>query len=811
MLGAILRDLRYAARGLRRAPGFTAAAVLTLALGIGATTTVFSVVYGVLFRPLPFPNAERLVEVVQLIASRTATSEAPSRAGLSVDQFIELQEHSQTLIVGRYLSVPGTLTGIATPVRLNGARVSASLFASLGIAPLIGRSFSAAEETTAGADPVIVLSYRTWTQYFGRDAAMLGRRITWNGTPHRVVGVMPPGFGFPSLASRFMSRNAAGELDDSPEFWLPAVPLTRLGARSGFSLFPVLGLLRDGVTLEQAAAEVKALLPALPDGREPPSELVSARVEMTRELRPILAIFQIGVTLILLIAAVNVANLLLARAFARERELAVRLALGASRARIAREGMAESVLLSLSGGAFGCLFAYAFSGAVRSLPPHVLPRLQEVQVDAAVLAFAFAISVGTGVAVGVFSAFRATRSVRLAPEALHGGIGNRRLRPSSVLVVAEIAATMVLLAGAALLINSFARLMQVNPGFDPKGVVTFRVDLPPDRYPTTDAQERFYRSLAGSLDALPGVEFVGGSNSTLQAPNIHFEPMSIGGQSVGEGDITIRHVTPDYFAALRVPLKRGRTFGESDRLRVAQRVVVNEAFVRKYMPTGDPVGRVIGFLDRPSLEVVGVVADAKEALDDQPAPTFYLPADEKGGFRELVMFVRTSSDPLALLQPAREAVRRLDPFIALYDPTTLEQWLANSSASPRLYGLISFASGAIALLLAGIGLYGVLAHSVSSRTREFGIRMALGARTERLIAGVVRQGLALAACGIVLGLAGAYYASRFLETLLFGLSPRDPGTFAIAAVMFFSVAMVACYVPSRRATRVNPVVALRAE
>jgi putative ABC transport system permease protein len=815
MLEQVATELRLAARALWRAPAFTAAAVLTLAIGIGATTVVFGVAYGILHRPLPFPNAERLIRIVQ-VTEPTATSSRPIRMGLTPNQFVDLQGNTTTLeAVGSYAHAPRTLTGIDVPMRLTGAGVTPGLFAGLGVAPALGRMFVPEDgQRPVLSDPVVILSHRTWLRYFGAKPEIVGQRIALGDTRPLVIGVMPDGFGFPSLAGTSIARNSAGELEDEPEFWLAMAPYQRTETAGGFSAFMSFAILRPGVTLPQALADVRSKLSPLPNGYRASLELVSARREMATAISSVLTIFQLGVTLILLIACVNVTNLLLSRAAHRRHEDAVRAALGASRARVVREHVTESMLLALAGGALGCAFAYALTAAVRTLPPHLLPRLRDIRVDSVVLLFALALSVGTGLLVGLFSGLRAGRSgLFAAAETLGGatrGSAPRRLRPSGVLVVVEIAASMVLLTGAGLLVNSFTRLMNVEPGVEADRAATFRVALTGARYASATAQQAFVGTVLSALRAVPGIESAAATNFALDGGPIDFSLLRVDG-TASRHEMRYRQITPDYFRTLGTPLLAGREFRDSDRTATALRVVVNEAFVTRHLAGRNAVGTVIGYGPRASLEVVGVVGNSRASLADRPEPTLYLPADDQASFVMPSLVVRSSAALPVLLPAIRAAVRDADPQLAVYNAVTLDEMLGHAAASSRLYTWVSAWCALIALLLAGIGLYGVLAYSVSTRTREFGIRMALGATSRSVIVAVMRRGLVLSAAGIAAGLTGSLYLSRFLETLLFNLTPRDAATYGLASALFVVVTLVACYLPTRRATRVNPVLALRAE
>jgi putative ABC transport system permease protein len=813
---SLLRDFRIAVRGLIRNPGFSAVAIVTLALGIGATTTVFSVVYGALLRPLPFPGADRFVEIVQVVEDRRTGEK--ERWGLTPDQFLNLQEHSTLLqgigIFGAH--APRTLTGIAIPARLNGAGVSADLFDGLGVQPLLGRTLRR-EDSGPGADPVVILSERTWRTYFGRREDMLETRITLDDVPTRVVGIMPEAFTFPSLASEAMSRNSGGEIEDVPEFWIPGGRFERQTG-DGFSVFKAHAVLKRGVRYEQALAEVRSLIGPLPNKTVPPVELVNARTEMAARTSRALTIFQIGVVLVLLIACVNVVNLLLTRAAVRRREMAVRMALGASRSRVVREGIAEATVLSIAGGVLGCLVAFGLVDVLRTLPPHVFPRLREIHVDATVLTFALGLSVITGLSVGLLSSLRvASASVmsQLRPLALYASapIAGIRLRPSSVLVVAEIAATVVLLTGGGLLINSFVRLVRVDVGYDPRDVVSMRVSLPKERYGTPEAHERFYRDVSERLRGLQGIDAVAATDGSVTYSPFGFYPLTIDGTPAAtkEAEIRFRRVSPDFFRTLRMPLVEGREFRDEDWSPVATKVIVNRAFADAHFRNTSPIGHRVQWSQWKDLEIIGVVSDARERPDGEIQRAFYLPIDAGGFFRNLVLLIRSDRDTTDVLSAARGALAQVDRQVAAYDAASLEEILKHSAASPRLYGFVAFWCALLALALSAIGLYGVLAYSVGSRTHEFGIRIALGAEARTLRWQVLRQGLVITTVGLSIGLAGSYASGRALSSLLFGITPGDLTTIAIAALLLLATAIAACLVPSICATRVDPVVALRAE
>jgi putative ABC transport system permease protein len=808
MIEGILRDVRFAARGLRRTPGFTAAAVLTLALGIGATTAVFSVVYGVIFRPLPFPTADRLVQVVQLIPQRSGG--APSRVGLTADQVTEWRATSRTLAEIGYSSPSSmALTGVATPVRLNGAAVTVSLFRALGVEPLRGRIFTNDDEL-AGNQRVVILSRETWAARFGSVDGVLESSIALNERSYRVIGVMPDGFRFPSFASPAMSLNSAGELSDAPEFWIPIVagPRPAGPAQGGFTAFTTLALLRPDVTVQQATADANTLMPARMNRRFS-IELVNARVEHARAVRPILLLFQAAVLFVLLIAAVNVVNQLLARAASRRQELVVRLALGATRMQLARYAVAEGTLIGAGGGGLGCLLAYQIVALFRTLPPFLLPRMSDVHVDALVLASACAVSIGAGLLVGLVTAIRTVRG-DLAQGSIpwQSRTASRSQRPSRALVIAETAAGVVLLAGAGLLLTSFTKLTSVDRGFQPEGVFTFNVSLPA-RYQAAASRYAFHDELTAALRQIPGTTSIGASDYMI-GQGASGCCVTIDGQQ-SDTWVGFQVIAPGMFETLRIPL-RGRDFTERDRGARAAVVIVNEMFVRRFFNGWNPVGRQIQFQKMPALEIIGVAGDTRmRELDAEVAPAFYLPqALESASFRAPTYVLRSSRRD-SLLATIRAAAARIDGNAVVFDATPMDALLTRSVATPKLYSATAVGFAIVAVALAALGLYGVLSYSVGIRTREFGIRIALGATPGTVVKRVIRESLGTVLLGVAVGIAGALHLSRFLEALLFGVQPRDPVTLSAVAILFLAVAALASYIPARRATRVDPVVALRAE
>jgi predicted permease len=814
MIGAILRDLRYTARGLVRSPGFTLVAVLTLGLGIGTTTAVFSVVYGVIFRPLAFPTADRLVQIIQVVQRRGGE---PSRQGLTPEQIQGLRMSARTVSAISFSDaslVGGAMTGGPDQVRLAGVRVSASLFETLGVRPLLGRGFTEDEERPAPGAPrlggarVVVLSYATWRGYFGGDSGVVDRLVTLNDRPHRIVGVMPEGFSFPSIAAPDALTSRAA-LADAPEYWMPlALPASNA---NGYMPAETYALLNDGYSRQAAIAELSAILPPLPGGRQRSGvEVINLRDETSRSAQPVLWMFQSAVALVLLIACLNIVNLLRSRAVHRRHELWVRLSLGASRAGLLRHALMESLLLACTGGALGAALAYGLTAAVRMLPPHVLPRIRDVQVDTPVLLFVAAVSIASGIAVGGLAAFRAsTRPMLTASRAT-------TRQPSRSLVVIQVAAGVLLLVSGGLLLSSSRNLTGVDLGVDPQGVLVFRVSVPSSRFAGLGAQEALYERATAALRGIPTVEAAGvtGDGSVIER-GATGQPLVVDG--VDRGDVAHRYVSPGYFEALRIPVGRGRTFTSADRGEPPRTVIVSEALARKHFGRLDVVGRRVTFQEYSDLEIVGVVGDVRVSTEpDAPAQTgaplaqMYFPWPALAGVRA-VGLVRTSGDPRAIAPSVRAALTAIDPGLVVYDVQPLADRMARATVTSRFYAVVSNGFAWLAVLLAAVGQYGLLAFSVGVRTREFGIRAALGAAPAVLLSGVMREGLAITAAGIALGLAAALYASRFLQAMLFGITPRDTITFAAVTLMFATIGAVACYIPARRATRVDPVVALRAE
>ena len=801
------QDLLYALRRLVKAPAFTVVAVVTLALGIGANTAIFSVVNGVLLKPLPYPESERLVGVYHTANGRRAVMSGPNFT--DVARTATSFENAAAISTGRMI-----LTGQGEPIRIPVANVSASLFNVLRVRPILGRTFNA-DENTPGRTSIVVLSYGLWQQRFGGDPDVVGRRIQLDGVSREVVGVMPQGFSYPA------DRQA----------WLPVEYDQNFVTRQrGAWYLDVVARLKPGVTTQQSATEVETI------GRNLAREYPDADAEigmttyplreaMVGDIRRAVFVLLGAVGFVLLIACANVANLLLARAAAREPEMAVRTALGAGRGRLVRQLLTESIILALVGAAFGLLLAVWGVEFLTSLKPQGIPRLDNIRIDGAVVLFTMAIAVVTGVLFGVAPAFTATRGLTASlKEGGRGAVtarGGARLR--GALVVAELALAVMLLAGAGLLMRSFIKLQAVDPGFRPEQALTFELTLPEARYKEDPQIISFFDRLLPRLRALPGVR----AAAAVMGLPLSGMDFVISFEVEGRPPVPpsqrpamqVRVATPDYFSTIGIPLKRGRGFSDDDRQGTTPVVLITETAARMFFPNEDPIGKTIklgwgrggGARRRAGGEVVGIVGDVKEAgLDEPNPPHIYMPLRQwPVGFMSIV--VKTATAPPTLADAARTEVYAVDPNLPVSNVRTLDEIVARSISQPRFYMLLLAIFAGVALALAAIGIFGVLSYAVAQRTREIGIRMALGAQQHTVIGLVVREAMLLVAFGVASGTIAALVLSRTMTKMLFSVAPTDPATFAIVAAGLLAVALLASYLPARRATRVDPVVALRTE
>ena len=799
-----LQDLRYGARLLVRAPGFSLVAIIALAIGIGANTAIFSVVYTLLLQRLPYRDADRLAVVWEHNTVRDRKSNVVGPAN-----FIHWREMNQVFedLAAVSMTYSVTATGSGDPEELQAQSISAELFQILGVAPALGRGFIPAENVPGTRS--VVISDRLWRRRFGGDPGILERPMISQGTPFTVVGVMPRGFSF---------------LDKSVDVWLPIGFTAQSRTPRGRSLM-VVGRLKPDITAARAqldmtrvSANLTEMFPAFNTGWT--SRVVLIREQLTGDVRPALIVLAAAVAFVLLIACANVANLLLARATARQRELAVRAALGAGRARLVRQLLAESLVLSGIGGFCGLLLAWWALGLLRAVVAERLPiqRLEMVGIDPYVLLFTLAASLICGLVFGAVPALTASGSTLTDSLKDRGrsGSGSRGKRTRSAFVIVEVALALVLLVGAGLLLRSFVRLLDRSPGFDASRTITMRITLPQTRYGGDGQRGQFFDRFFQQVDALPGVQ-ASGAISFLPLTGLGAATsMQIVGQPVppqGQEPVTdVRVITHGYLKTMGVPLLKGRLFNEHDASDARGRVVINETMALKHWPGEDPIGKRVRIAwDSLEDEVIGVVGDVRHAgLDGEIRPMTYWPY-ARNPYGTMTVTVRTAGDPNRIVTSIAGLVRQLDPELALANVKTMDEVVSDSVAQRRLTMLLLTIFAGAALLLAAVGIYGVIAYSVTERTQEIGIRMALGAQRGAVLRMVMTQALVLAVTGIAVGGGGALLLTRLMEGLLFEVTPADPLTFGVVGGILAAVALLASYVPGRRATQVDPVVALRAE
>jgi putative ABC transport system permease protein len=807
----MIQDVRFGARMLAKDKTFTFFAVLALALGIGATTAVFSVVEAALLHPLPYDDAR----VVAIVENREG-----HRAQITPANFLDWREQQTAFEhLSAYFVRDGNVrAGGAEPRRLHMAVTSADFFEALGVRPVAGRTFRADEET-AGHAPVAVVGYGLWQRDFGGDPAAVGKTVAVDGEPYEIVGVMPAEMRFPKDAELWVApRRLVPEAD---------IDIGDITQVRGLGYLGAVARLRPGVTLDEARAEMELVTDRLRE-RYPETNgkrydvVMPLRESLVGDARPALAVLGGAVACVLLIACANVANLLLARSAARQKELAIRSAIGASRLRSVRQLLTESVLLSLAGGAAGLAVAALAVRLIVARAPDVVPPGVAIGLDARALAFTLAVSVATGLVFGVAPAVRATAAN--VDELLRDGgrgttAGARRARLHGTLIVAEVALSVMLLAGAGLLARSFVALEAVPLGFEPDGVVTARLAPSGGRYADDARKDAYYAAALERLGAIPSVEAAGAINTLPLAPGpvsgyvVDARPALTPDKQPGANR---RMVTGDYFRAVGMRLLAGRSLDGRDAADAPLVAVVNEAFARQEFPGEDPVGRRLSFGTRANgervwLEIVGVVADVRsEAADVDPKPEAYVPLAQSST-SGMSLAVRTSGDPAASLPAIRDALASVDPEQPIADVATLDEVVARSLARPGFYALLLGAFAAIALAMAAAGVYGVTSYSVSQRAHEIGVRMALGATGARVVGMILGQGARLTLAGLAVGVAGALAGSRLVGGLLFGVTATDPGVFAASVALLAAAALVACAIPARRATKVDPVTALRGE
>jgi putative ABC transport system permease protein len=798
-MDTLIKDIRYGLRSLMKRPAFTVVAVITLGLGIGVNTAIFSVINAVLLRPLPYANPERLITF---------------RSNQSAPDLADVQAQSKTISrFGGMVMQPLAYTADPEPIQFQIGQVTGGFFETLGVQPQMGR-YITTEDDKVGAPFVVVLGHDLWVKQFNRDAQIVGKTIPLSGNVYTVIGVMPASF----IAPR-----------DTTEAWTPVHVSNPLAANfRGVHFLRTYGRLADGVSLDQARVEMtvidKNLAAQYPaDNKNRSSVLFGLHERIVGDSRRSLLILFAAVSFVLLIACANFANLLLARAAEREREFVIRGALGAGRWRLIRQLLTESVLVSLAGGAIAVVLAIWGTSLLVALKPENLPRLREIGVDNRVLVFTLGVSLLTGLLFGLLPAWSASRSG--VGEALKEGgrsstAGGARQRLRSTFVVVELAVALVLLVGAGLLIKTFWKLRSVESGFNPDHLITMRIELPETRYKDVAPQTRFRTQILAGMNSLPGVHAAMVSELPLSGDSLDHDFVIENRPPIAPGDepsLESRSVLGDYFNVMQIPLHAGRDFGPQDLTENAPLVgIANEELVRQYFQNEDPIGKRIRWARNPQIEwitIVGVVGDVKHfGLDLPEQPALYSPYTQINPWKRwMSIAARTDGNPNAMSQSIKQEIWKVDSQLPVTRVETMSEMAAESFASRRFnMSLLTLFAG-LALILAAIGIYGVMSYAVTQRTQEIGIRMALGARTFDVLRLVLRNGMTLVLIGIALGLAGAFALTRLMVTLLFGVTPTDTLTIGLVSVVLIGVAFLACFIPARRATKVDPLVALRYE
>ncbi|HEV8366337.1 MAG TPA: ABC transporter permease [Pyrinomonadaceae bacterium] len=811
----LLQDIRYGIRMLLKSPSISIVATIALALGIGANTAIFSVVNGVLLRPLPFPDSDSLMAVYE-----TDQQRGQIRGSYSYPNFFDLRDQNNVFArIACYHSSDFIMTGSGEPARLQGSVVTSDLLPLLGVSPMLGRGFGPGDDKPSERGRVVILSQDLFQRRFNSDPALLNQTITLDGTKYTVIGVMPRSFQFPIQ-------------NDPVELWTTIVgdasgssPMTN---QRGAHFLRLVARLKPGVTETQAQSELNTIATRLeqryPDTNSHRGIFVeSALVAIVGDIRPALLILLGAVACVLLIACANVANLLLARATSRYKEMAIRSALGANRFRIVRQLLTESVLLSLVGGGVGLGLAVWWSDLLVALGKEDIPRAVQIGLDRRVLLFTVGLSVLTGVVFGLVPAFQSSKTDltdSLKEGGRGGGSGARRNLMRSTLVVSELAIAVILLVGAGLLIQSLWRLQRVDSGLQPHNVLTFNVSLPDVKY-DGEKQGQFYKELKSRIQTLPGVQ---AASAVMPLPlsgdrfSISFK---IDGRPVAKkdepsGEVFIIDV--DYFKTMGIPIINGRDFNDHDEHKSAQVIIVSEQFANQFFPGEDPIGKRI----QPGIttydnekavmrEIVGVVGNVRnQGLNTESRAAYYLP-ETQIPLTQLAVVARTTGDPHSLISAMTKEVGAIDKDVPVFSVKTMDEYIASSVAAPRFSTTLLSIFAAVALVLTSVGLYGVMSYSVAQRTNEIGIRLALGAQTRDVLTLVVKQGTLLILVGLVIGLAGALALTRLVQSLLFGVTTKDPLTFVAAAIVLGLVGLFASYLPARRATKVDPIDALRCE
>jgi putative ABC transport system permease protein len=798
-MDSIFKDIRYGIRGLLKRPAFAAVAVITLALGIGANTAIFSVINAVLLRPLSYEQPERLVTF-------RSNQSAPDLADVIA------ASHSFSAIGGEVLS-PLAYTAGAEPVQFQVGQVSGRYFDTLGVQAARGRYLTADDDKNGGPF-VVVLSHQLWQRQFAGDEKIVGKTIPLSGNVYTVIGVMPPSFRSPR--------------EDNTEAWTPVHVSNPVAANfRGVHFLRTYARLRPGVTLQQASAEMRLIDQQLAtqypaDNKNRTTALIPLQERVVGESRNALLILFAAVSLVLLIACANFANLLLARAAERGREIVIRTALGARRWRIVRQLLTESILISIVGGAMGVVIAWWGTNLLIALKPANLARLEEINVDLRVFAFTLGISILTGFVFGLMPAWTASRAVSSAlKEGGRSATSSRaQQRIRSAFVTGELAVALVLLVGAGLMVKTFWKLRNVEPGFSADHLLTMRVELPEIRYQEVDAQTRFRTQAIANINSLPGTQSAMISELPLSGDSLNHDFVIEGRPPIAPGDepsLETRSVMGDYFHVMHIPLRRGRDFQPPDFDAKAPLVgVANDEMVRQYFPNEDPLGKRVRWVRNPTvewIEIVGVVGDVKHfGLDLPELPALYSPYTQINPWKRWMTFaVRTQSDPAAMEQRVKEQIWKVDSQLPITKVRTMTEVAAASFAARRFNMLLLTLFAGLALVLAAVGVYGVMSYAVTQRTHEIGIRMALGAQVGNVVKLVMKNGLMIAIIGVALGLAGAFALTRLMRSLLFAVEATDKAVFAGVSLCLFLIALIACYIPARRATKVDPLVALRYE
>jgi len=815
----MLKDIRFASRQLLKQPAFTAIAVLTIALAIGATTAVLSLVNALLVRPLPYREPQQLVLLLQHFKSQNL-----ERIPVSPPEFLDYETRAQSLEkLGAFGFTSFNLAGEDRPERIAGATLTAGVLPLLGVSPIKGRFFQP-EECKPGRDDVVILSARLWQRRFNSDPQIIGKKLLLNGKSFTVVGVMPAGFDFPL---QLFNLGNGGQFHERAEIWKPLAFTDNEMKARGSREYALIGRLAAGTSVPRAQAEIETINAQMrrehPDNYSQDNsfggDVFPLQQLAVGGIRPALLILLGAVFLVLLIACANLTTMLLARAAAREREMGIRVALGAGPLRLLKQVLTESVLLALVGGAAGVLLALWGVESLKAIGAQTVSRLGEVNVDLSVLGVTLAIAVGTGIVFGIVPALASARP-ELTEALKEGGRtssqGTRRNRLRNGLVIAEVALALVLLSGAGLLIKSFVRLQNVNPGFNPRKALTFEISLPKLQYPDDPSIVRFNNEAQRRIAALPGVQSAGFSTILPLAGTNSDWSFAIEGRPSSDNSPTPdeekRQVSPDYFRALETPLIKGRFFTDADTADAPRVLLVNQAFVKKFCPTEDALGKRITF-DNPKknpkwITIVGVVGDIRHfGLDVDPKPEMYVPFAQESYFTTIYV-VKSSQDPQGLLPAIRREIQAIDPAVPLANMRTFDDVIADSVAPRRLSVVLLGVFAGVALLLAGVGIYGVISYLVVQRTHEIGVRMALGAQRQDVLGMVVGHALKLVALGAIIGLILAFLSTRALAALLYSVSAFDLTTFVFVTITLASVALVASYIPALRATRADPMIAL---